>query len=84
MNDKHCEKDIFLHGQLLAVVDGEYDEVETFVGMLAEASDTRVDWYYENGHSYLLFVEEGMTKKELFALLQERIPAFVLSVAETE
>ena len=69
-----CDPAIFEHGQVVAVLDGASNAVETWVKLVAATADAFVDWHYAGGRAVVMHLGDPDSRARVDAAIDQLEP----------
>lgn len=80
-----CDPEIFKKGQGVCIVDGSSNAVETWVKLVAEEADARMDWHYCGGRANILHLGDAESRQRVLTAIQKlesQLKGRIMSVGE--
>ena len=69
---KPCDRDIFLNGVPVALLDGPSNAVENWVKKIVETAKARIDWHYSGGIAQVLFLGDRESRARVHAAIDQQ------------
>ncbi len=66
-----CNREIFLKGRGVCVVDGRAKAIERWVRVIAAKANAQVDWHYNGGRANVLHLGDNESRQRVLKAINE-------------